>query len=97
MMVALSLLVLLLAGAGGWRLWVMSQDIAVMDRDLGRLHEQLGQMRQARAEMAHQADGRHRQAEVSTARVQGELSSLRQRVEVIEPWVRLWAMADERG
>jgi ABC-type nickel/cobalt efflux system permease component RcnA len=96
MILALGFAVVLLAGIGGWRLWVMSQDIAVMDRDLGKLHEQLAQARQARTSMAQHNDHRHRQTEVAASQLQGELAALRHRVDGMEPWVRLWATADER-
>lgn len=49
MMTALGL-VMVLAGVGGWRLRVVSQDIGLLDRELAKLHGPMTKARRGRAE-----------------------------------------------
>jgi hypothetical protein len=94
--VALGLLVVLLGCVGAWRLRVVSQDVALLDRDLGNVHKQMGRAHEVRDEIAQRSEQRHRTTAAVTSQLHGEVAGLRRRVDAMEPWLRMWATPENR-
>lgn len=99
-------MLVLVAGAAGWRLRVLRGEVAVLrERVDGRAgaqmrarHDQFWEdLRRLQRDHAATVDARLNRVEASATRLAAGQSQLDQRVGAIEPWVQHWAGAARQG
>ena len=91
-----------LAAVGGWRLWTLGRDVAILrrqvdigmtartDAHLDRFWDELCQLHQQHTAAV---EARVHQTEAAAAQTAVAQSELARRVGVIEQWVRVWTTA----
>lgn len=98
----LAVTLLVLAGLGGWRVWVLHRDLALLRADVeaginARTDVQLDRfwnhLNRLQEEQGRAVEARVQRVEAAATQIASRHGELARRVGGMEPWVRMWAAA----